>query len=82
MKEFTIQVPDEVGQAVENAALELGKSVDEVFAEAAKREIGRHRMDKLKREGDERRGSMTNQEVDAIVNRAIEEDRKENPRSR
>jgi hypothetical protein len=71
-----------VGQAVENAALEQGKSVDEVFAEAAKHEIGRRWMDKLKREGDERRGSMTNEEVDAIVNRAIEEDRKKNPRSR
>jgi hypothetical protein len=77
MKEFTISVPDELGEAIENAAVEQGKTVDEVFADAAKREIGRRWMDKLKREGDARRGNMTDDEVDAIVNKAIQEDRQE-----
>ena len=77
MKELKITVPDELAEAVENAALEQGKSIDEVFAEAAKREIGRRWMDKLKREGDARRGTMTDDEVDAIVNKAIQEYRHE-----
>jgi len=77
MKEFKISVPDDLGQAVENAALEQGKTVDEVFAEAAKREISRRWIDKLKRDGDARRGDMTEGEIDEIINRAIREYREE-----
>jgi hypothetical protein len=80
MKDFKISMPDDLGQAVEKAAFEQGKTPEEVLVEAAKHEIGRRWMDKLKREGDARRSSKTQEEIDAAVNAAIEQDRKNRAR--
>ncbi|HEY2382615.1 MAG TPA: hypothetical protein VGK48_15680 [Terriglobia bacterium] len=77
MKEFKVELPDDLGTAVENAAQAEQKSPEELIAEAVKRDIGRRWMDKLKREGDARRGNLTDDEVDAVANKAIAEYRHE-----
>ena len=77
MKEFKIIFPDDLGQAVEKAAQAEGKTVDEVITEAMKRDLGRRFLDKLKREGEARRGNMTDEEVERVVENGIAESRNE-----
>ncbi len=54
-----------------------GKTVDELTTEAVKRDVARRWLEKNKREAQLRRGNMTEDEVEAVVQRAIEESRAE-----
>jgi len=54
-----------------------GKSVDELTEEAAKRLLSQRLLEKFRQQAEERRGSMTETEVEETVNRAISEYRAE-----
>ena len=68
--------PDILERAGQIAEAE-GKTVDEVATEALKRDIARRWLESNKREAQLRRGNMTDEEVEAIVERAIQESRAE-----
>ena len=54
-----------------------GKTVDELAQEAIKRHLAQKSLDRLKREAEARRGNKTDEEVEAIVDRAVKESRNE-----
>ena len=54
-----------------------GKTVHEIATEALKRDIARRWLERNKREAQLRRGNMTDEEVEAIVEHAIQESRAE-----
>ena len=69
--------PDVLEQAMRQAEAE-GKTVDELAQEAIKRHLAQKSLDRLKREAEARRGNKTDEEVEAIVDRAVKESRNEN----
>ena len=77
MKSKTITLPGDLYERVEQEAQGEGKTVDEVAAEAVKRELARRWLERTRREAEIRRGSMTDQEVDAAVETAVQEWRRE-----
>jgi hypothetical protein len=82
-KDLTISFPDEIGQAVEKAALDGGQTVDEVVTAAVKRYLARKTLDDLSRYGADRArelglDKMSEDEQMDYVNRVIQESRKEN----
>jgi hypothetical protein len=54
-------------------ALAEGTSVDELTAEALRRELGRRTLDRFKRQAEVRRGGMTDQQVESTVEQAVRE---------
>ncbi len=54
-----------------------GKTVDELTTEAVKRDVARRWLERNKREAQLRRGSMTDEEVESIVQKAVQESRAE-----
>ena len=82
-KDLTISFPDEIGQAVEKAALDGGQTVDEVVTAAVKRYLARKTLDDLSRYGADRARELgldkrSEDEQMDYVNRVIQECRKEN----
>jgi hypothetical protein len=71
--------PDVLAQAMRQAEAE-GKTVDEVAQEAIKRHLALKTLERLKREAESQRGSKTDEEVEAIVDTAVQEYRKERSR--
>jgi len=69
--------PEVLEQAMRQAEAE-GKTVDELIQEAIKRHLAQKSLERFKREADVRRGNKTDEEVEAIVDRAVKESRKEN----
>jgi isopropylmalate/homocitrate/citramalate synthase len=72
-----IALEPEILERAEQVAATQGKSVDELANEAMKRELARLFLERIGREAQARRGNMTDDEVDAIIERAIAEDRAE-----
>jgi hypothetical protein len=75
-KNVAIEDPDLLERYAEIARSE-GKTVDELTTEAVKRDVARRWLDKNKREAQLRRGNMTEDEVEAVVGKAIQESRAE-----
>ena len=71
----SIAVPDTVYDRVQEAATAEGTTVEQLATKALERDLARRWLDRVGREGDLRRGSMTDVEVEAIVERAIQETR-------
>ena len=69
--------PEVLEQAMRQAEAE-GKTVDELIQEAIKRHLAQKSLERFKREADVRRGNKTDEEVEAIVDRAVKESRNEN----
>ena len=69
--------PEVLEQAMRQAEAE-GKTVDELIQEAIKRHLAQKSLERFKREADVRRGNKSDEEVEAIVDRAVKESRKEN----
>jgi hypothetical protein len=61
----------------EEIARSEGKTIDELTTEAVKRDIARRWLERTRREAVLRRGNMTDEEVEAVVERAIQESRAE-----
>ncbi len=68
--------PDLFDRITEEAAAE-GKTADEFANEAARRYIARRWIERTKRAAQIRRGNMTDEEVEAVVEKAVHEFRTE-----
>ena len=71
----SIAVPDTVYDRMQEAAAAEGTTVERLATQALERELARRWLDRIGREGDVRRGSMTEAEVEALVERAVQESR-------
>jgi metal-responsive CopG/Arc/MetJ family transcriptional regulator len=72
------RVPEELLAQMEAAAREKGKSADELVTDALKRYLANEWMNRLEREGQERRrqlGLKTDDDVERYVDKAITEQR-------
>lgn len=75
MPSNTIAFPDAVYSRVQAAAAAEGTTVEALATEAIERELARRWLDGVGREGELRRGAMTEAEVEALVERAVQESR-------
>ena len=75
-KNVAIEDPELLQRYAEIARSE-GKTVDELTTEAVKRDVGRRWLEKNKREAQLRRGNMTEEEVEAVVEKAVQDTRAE-----
>jgi hypothetical protein len=73
----SIAVPDTVYDRVRKAAAAEGTTVEQLATKALERDLARRWLDRLSREGDLRRGNMTDAEIEALVERAVQESRAE-----
>jgi predicted CopG family antitoxin len=71
----SIAVPDTVYERVQQVAAAEGMSVDQVATKAIERDLARRWLDRVGREGDQRRGDMSDAEVETIVEQAVRESR-------
>jgi len=72
-----VRLPEPLLTQMREAAAGEGKSVDELTEEAAKHLLSQRLLEKFKQQAEERRGSLTETEVEEAVNRAISEYRAE-----
>jgi hypothetical protein len=72
-----LAVEPDVMERIEQEAAAAGVSVDELATEALKRELARRWMERNKREAQVRRGSMTDDEVEALVDKTVHDWRAE-----
>jgi hypothetical protein len=70
-----IAVPDEIYERVQKIATAEGTTVEEVATKALERELARRWLERVGREGQLRRGNMTDDEVELVVERAIQKSR-------
>jgi hypothetical protein len=70
-----IAVPDEIYERVQKVATAEGTTVDELATKALERDLARRWLERVAREGQLRRGNMTDDEVEAVVERAVQESR-------
>lgn len=72
----TIEVPDEIYERVQEVATVEGTTVEELATKALQRDLARRWLERIGREGQPRRGNMTDDQVEAVVERAIQEFRR------
>ena len=71
----SIAVPDAIYDRVQEAAAAAGTTVEQLATEALERDLARRWLNRVGREGDVRRGNITDAEVEALVERAVQESR-------
>jgi predicted transcriptional regulator len=71
----SIAVPDAVYERVQQIAAAEGMTVDQLATEAIEHDLARRWLDRVGREGDLRRGDMSDAEVEVVVERAVRESR-------
>jgi hypothetical protein len=71
----SIAVPDAVYERVQQVAAAEGTTVEQLATKAIERDLARRWLDRMGREGDQRRGDMTDAEAEALVERAVQESR-------
>jgi hypothetical protein len=71
----SIAVPDTIYDRVQEAAAAEGTTVEKLATQALERDLARRWLDRVAREGDLRRGNMTDAELEALVERAVQESR-------
>jgi len=75
MSDKKIAVPDEIYERVQEIATAEGTTVEELTTKALERDLARRWIERVGREGQVRRGNMTDDEVEAVVERAVQESR-------
>lgn len=75
MSSKTIVIPDALYQRVREIAAAEGTTVDQLATKAIERDLTRRWLERVGREGDLRRGNMRDAEVEAVVERAVQESR-------
>lgn len=70
-----IAVPDEIYERVQEIATAEGTTVEALATRALERDLARRWIERVSREGELRRGDMTDDEVEAVVERAVQESR-------
>jgi hypothetical protein len=71
----SIAVPEAVYDRVQAVATAEGTTVEQLATNALERDLARRWLDRIGREGDRRRGNMADAEVEALVERAVQETR-------
>jgi hypothetical protein len=71
-----IAVPDEIYERVQQIATAEGTTVEDLATKALERDLARRWLDRVGREGQLRRGTMTDDEAEAVVERAVQESRR------
>ena len=71
----SIDVPDTVYDRVQEAATAEGTTVEQLATKALERDLARRWLDRIGREGDLRRADMSDADVEALVERAVQESR-------
>jgi predicted transcriptional regulator len=71
----TIAVPDEIYERVQRVATAEGTTVEALATKALERDLARRWLDGVGRQGELRRGDMSDDEVEATVERAVQESR-------
>ena len=71
----TIAVPEEIYDRVQKAATAEGTTVEELATKALERDLARRWLERVGREGRIRRGNLTDDEVEAFVERAVQQSR-------
>ena len=66
-------VPDAIYDRVQQVAAAEGTTVEQLATKAIERDLARRWLDRIGREGDQRRGDMSDAEVEALVERAAQE---------
>ena len=70
-----IAVPDEIYDRVQKVATAEGTTVEELATKALERDLARRWLERVGRDGQLRRGNMTDDEVEAVVEWAVQESR-------
>ena len=70
-----IAVPDDIHERVQEIATAEGTTVEALATKALERGLARRWLEHFGREGELRRGDMTDDEVEAVVERAVQESR-------
>lgn len=73
MSHRKIAIPDDVYDRVEKAANTEGATVEELVTKALERELALRWLVQVEREGQARRGSMTDDEITTAVEHSIQE---------
>jgi predicted transcriptional regulator len=71
-----IAVPDEIYDRVQKIATAEGTTVEELATKALERDLARRWLERVGREGQIRRDNKTDDEVEATVDRAVQESRR------
>ena len=71
----SIAVPDAFYERVQQIAVAEGTTVDQLATKAIERDLARRWLDRIGREGDLRRGDMSDAEVEAVIERAVQQSR-------
>ena len=71
----SIAVPDAVYDRVQEARAAEGTTVEQLATKALERDLARRWLNRVGREGELRRSNMTDAEVEALVERAVQESR-------
>ncbi len=75
--EKNVAIEPELFDRIAQEAAAEGKTADDLANEAARRYMARRWLDRTKREAQIRRGNMTDEEVEAVVEKAVRESRAE-----
>lgn len=70
-----IAVPNEIYERVQKIATAEGTTVEELATKALERDLARRWLERIGGEGELRRGDLTDDEVEAVVERAVQETR-------
>lgn len=71
----SIAVPDAIYERAQAAAAAEGTTLETFAAKALERDLARRWLERVGRDADGRRGPMTDRDVEAIVERAVQESR-------
>jgi hypothetical protein len=71
----SIAVPEALYERVQQVVVAEGTTVDQFATKAIERDLARRWLDRVGREGDLRRRDMSAAEVEAAVERAVQESR-------
>ena len=71
----SIAVPDAVYERVQQVAAAEGTTVEQLATKAIERDLARRWLDRVGRDGDKRRGDMSDADVEAVVEQAVREPR-------
>ena len=71
----SIAVPEAVYERVQQVAAAEGTTVEQLATKAIERDLARRWLDRIGREGDQRRGDTSEADVEALVEQAVRESR-------
>ena len=71
----SIALPDAIYERVQQVAAAEGTTVEQLATKAIERDLARRWLDRVGCEGDQRRGDMSDAEVETIVEQAVRESR-------